>query len=573
MWTMRSKLKPRSIVAAAAIAALAMSRSAHASPEFDLQILGSTTQNGTYTSSLSDVAPGSVIYFNVVGQSASIGTTNSNTGDTPDGSTDAVSSLPTFSLSDGNGTFQSTALGTSLNNIAGGASAGTAGGSSLSVRLISTFTNDDSQLLLLTGSFKTGSVNPGMTATDSLIDSGIMKIAGSVVAITTTTGSETEQSNDPLVGYTPLTFNLAWSGGVNGSWDDTTTNFGGVAYSDGSAVIFGDTYPGGVVAHTNPIAITPGGVLPSSVTFTNTTANTYKFTTTGTVGIGGTGGVYITGGGTVIFASPNTYSGGTYISSGTLQVVNGGLLSTGAVTIGAAGKLAIGSGASLVPSALTTGAQTWTAGGTYAPKLDPGNAADLLNINGNLTLSGAGAFQITAAAGDTMLNPQSSESWEIANITGSLVGYTGPAPTAAGVNPGSQFALSVPSALFTNDNPSGSFSMSLEVVNGNDELFAVYNAAPEPGTGVLVLGGLVPFLLGRRRRLDVNRLRRLSHVVDTVHTPPVSPVACDRLSLATRRRNRSQATGLNAIPINVPAVLGPAHLVIVAGWAGLGSLR
>jgi autotransporter-associated beta strand protein len=124
---------------------------------------------------------------------------------------------------------------------------------------------------------------------------------------------------------------LVWDGHTSNSWDAASLNFtnGTTAFSNGSPVTFGDFAANGTTAvqNTNPIVIASGGVQPSSVTFTNST-NTYRLTDAdGSNGIGDNGStptsVTISGGGTVIFYSPNSYSGGTSISAGsTLSVAS-----------------------------------------------------------------------------------------------------------------------------------------------------------------------------------------------------------------------------------------------------------
>jgi autotransporter-associated beta strand protein len=318
-------------------------------------------------------------------------------------------------------------------------------------------------------------------------------------------------SSDPYLGLTQLTLDpssLTWDGGGgNGNWDiNTTANFSGHQYTDGSVVTFGDTSAtGGSVSNTNPITIASGGVQPSSVTFTNLTA-IYKFQTSGTIGIGGDGSVSITGGGTVILSSPNIYSAGTFITSGTLKAASGSLNSTGAVTIGASGKLYVGDGSSSAGT-LSTGAQTWTAGGCYLPKVSGDGTADLLTIGtsvdpvgGTLTLNGTGAFDIVPQVGAVALG-QTSEHWELAAFNSTITGYTGTLPSATGVANGagvnSQFALNT-SAL---SEPGADFSLSLvELPSGDDALYLNYTGTPEPSTGMLIIAGGATMLHRRRRK-------------------------------------------------------------------------
>ncbi len=116
---------------------------------------------------------------------------------------------------------------------------------------------------------------------------------------------------------------LNWSGTTNNNWslassDANWNNTTGTAnYSDGSAVSF----PDGAL-NTNPINIVSGGVQPSSALFT---AGTAAYTLTGGP-ISGTGSINVLGGGLVTLSNSNTYSGPTIVTSGTLQIGNGGNL-------------------------------------------------------------------------------------------------------------------------------------------------------------------------------------------------------------------------------------------------------
>jgi autotransporter-associated beta strand protein len=522
------KRKPKNPLALAALAGLLSAGLANAAPLVDLQILGSTSGTaGTYGSVVPAGTPGSQIYYEVVAQSAPSGTTNTNTnttaGKTPNGKTDSFSSIPYITLSglgSGTGTFASSAI---ASRVSGGVSQdpGTSGSSSLNFRISTAFfdgingnVNDDSQMLLLSGTYTVGtgpSSISGSYDSGSATPSGSIRLAGSLQSITAATETT---SGDPILGYTPLTFSLAWSGSISDVWDvNTTANFTGQNYTDGKIVSFGDYAADGTTAvqHVG-ISIANGGVSPASVSFINSIANTYQFTDVdGTNGIGGAASVSVTGGGTIIFSSPNNYSGGTFISAGTLKAASGSLNSTGAITIGTSGKLYVGDGSSSVPSALATGAQTWVGGGSYCAKVDGNGTADLLAIGtaqdstgGALTLSGASLstpFTIVAQAGDIALGT-ASEKWELAAFNSTITGYIGTLPSRStpSVPVDSQFILDT-SAL---SEPSSDFSLSLvELSSGHDALYlnyTNYTAAPEPGTAVLILVGAMQTLLGRRRR-------------------------------------------------------------------------
>lgn len=156
-----------------------------------------------------------------------------------------------------------------------------------------------------------------------------------------------------------VTPGLVWTGvnadgsTVNGSWDTThgSTNWsdGGVAnfYSEGRAVIFGDTNP----ITTNPVStsnvtIQTGGVNPYSVLFTNNSVD-YMFSNVGgdSAGISGSAFIVMEGTGNVTFQSANSFTGSVAINDGQLIVENGGALgSSSGVTVASGAALQLNGG-------------------------------------------------------------------------------------------------------------------------------------------------------------------------------------------------------------------------------------
>ncbi len=115
--------------------------------------------------------------------------------------------------------------------------------------------------------------------------------------------------------------NLKWKGqdATNPTfWDvNTTTNWlngaAGDKFITGDAVTFDDT------ASTFTVAIQPGSVAPGPVVFAN---NTNAYTLTGDA-LTGAGSLTKSGAATLMLANPNTYTGGTTIQAGTLQLGDG----------------------------------------------------------------------------------------------------------------------------------------------------------------------------------------------------------------------------------------------------------
>ena len=219
-------------------------------------------------------------------------------------------------------------------------------------------------------------------------------------------------------------------GGGNGTWNSTNTNWTvangstNSAWKQGLAVFEGT--PGTVTLAEN---LTMAGLDFVTNGYLITTANGSALTAAtgtileagsgviGTVGVGivGAGDVTVTNLGTVVLTATNTYTGGTTISSGILQLGNGG--ATGAIS-GAIidnGQLSLDqSDAGLVLSgiisgtgtlvqmgtgtSILTGADTYTGGTTIsAGTLQLGNGTATGSITGNIIDNGVLQFSRTDA--------------------------------------------------------------------------------------------------------------------------------------------------------------------------------
>jgi len=123
--------------------------------------------------------------------------------------------------------------------------------------------------------------------------------------------------------------NLVWTGTSGNAWDANTTanwNSSGTAakFFNGNNVTFDDTSSNGTVTLT-------GSLQPGSVTVNNG-ATAYTFGGSGQ--INGATGLLKTGTGTLAISTTNNYTGGTVISSGTIQLNNPSGLGTGMTTLG-----------------------------------------------------------------------------------------------------------------------------------------------------------------------------------------------------------------------------------------------
>ena len=164
--------------------------------------------------------------------------------------------------------------------------------------------------------------------------------------------------------------------------------------------------------------------------------------------LAGTGDVLKTGNGTVVLSGLNTYSGGTVVDAGLLEVATGGSIVGGTtvnggtfVVNGTAAGIVINTGGRLGGSG-TVGATTIASGGY----LSPGNSIGTLSVSGNLLLSPGSIYQAEIAANGgsdrvnvsgsatvsdaqvsvTMLDPQTSyvdgQTYRIVDADGGVVG-------------------------------------------------------------------------------------------------------------------------------------------------------
>ena len=270
-------------------------------------------------------------------------------------------------------------------------------------------------------------------------------------------------------------------------------------------------------------------------------SNTYANGTTisaGTLRANNTAGSG-TGSGSISVAATasGNYTGGKLGGNGTVS---------GTVTLAAGSAVKLGGIIAAGPDAttvgtLSTGNETWSRGSAYQLKLKTGGSFGSGVASGNLTgisgtagtdydtlkigtastgslltidttTGGSTAFTLDPIGTITGLTGGNTYNWVIAQIgtgTSTQITVNGVAKSASStkLNPDSSiFALDT-SALSINGNnqfssPSN-FSLYFETISGNNDLVLSYNAAPEPGTAMLVLGGALPMLMGRRRRRKV----------------------------------------------------------------------
>ncbi len=203
---------------------------------------------------------------------------------------------------------------------------------------------------------------------------------------------------------------------------------------------------------------------------------------------------------TQTLTSVNTYTGTTTINAGTLLVGVGGSISGSTTTVNATGTLG-GSG--------TTG-PIILAGGTLAPGLSPG-----ILSSGNATFSGGtAAFEITGTTVGTQYDQLS--------VTGT-VGFT--ANTALTISLGIFDPADNDAFILISNNDTDAVSLggfgftylgspltegasfivgaqafTISYAAGSDSNDVVLTAVPEPGSALMLIGGLATLLGLRRRR-------------------------------------------------------------------------
>ncbi len=324
----------------------------------------------------------------------------------------------------------------------------------------------------------------------------------------------------------------------------------------GVAATSGSTFSiGGVISGTGPLAIGTGtlagtgGSSPNpavvgngTVVFTGTN-NTYTGVTTlagdGTLALSAASSTNNISTSTAISVGTGSTLNVTALSGGGITLAGGQALGgTGAVTgnvtvaagstISAGTSMALSTGPTNTTGTLTTGNQTWSVGGKFPVKINETNGAgtgvsgsgtaggttgwDTLTMSSlNIASLGSGGntFAITLSSPGGAISDFSNTSnyvWTIASIStggpftpGAILATTNNAGQSVS---SSQFTLDTTG--FVSSNPVlSSSSFYLEAIGssgGSETLEIGYNAAPEPGTAMLVLGGAMPMLLSRRRR-------------------------------------------------------------------------
>jgi fibronectin-binding autotransporter adhesin len=198
-------------------------------------------------------------------------------------------------------------------------------------------------LLLNGGAFASGTtydlinytsfLNNGVTASNASSEFTILSGLGA-----RQTGTLTLVPSGPG-GYLALTVtgatpnSLFWTGATSTTWQSGVTgNFDLAASGTPSAYYDGDFPTFDDRGTTGTVNIAGASVAPGATVFNNSVL-AYTVSSSGGYGIAGTGSLTKNGTGAVTLATTNTYTGGTVLNSGTLNLT-GSLASTGGLTVG-----------------------------------------------------------------------------------------------------------------------------------------------------------------------------------------------------------------------------------------------
>jgi fibronectin-binding autotransporter adhesin len=305
--------------------------------------------------------------------------------------------------------------------------------------------------------------------------------------------------------------NPTWTGLNNGNWTTAVQSpnknwvaNGGTDFMPGDIVTFDDSATG-----TTNVTISDANVTPTSVLVNNTTKS---YSIAGPFGIADyTSPTQLikNGTGTVSISAPDSYSGGTILNAGTLNINSATAIGTGTLTI-AGGNI---DNTSTTPITITTNnPQNWnsdfTFGGSYPLNLGTGtvsmSASRIVTVNGTgaLTIGGniSGSNDAVTKAGTGTLVLAGSSTYTGATTvnagTLSVTGTLASSPTM-NVNNGSLLQVSgTVSNTTTNDNNgtldvSGTYTSSgnlwIAQGNGNSGTLTVESTGTV-NAGVLLIG-------------------------------------------------------------------------------------
>ena len=207
-------------------------------------------------------------------------------------------------------------------------------------------------------------------------------------------------------------FGGVWSGAASSAWDSSALNWGyGEAFSEipaGAVFVFGDLNASGGAANPNVMIATSGiNLNGGTLSFTNNGLN-YVLDAAGTLGLSGSAGINKSGSGRLTILSPNSLSGATVISAGSVLAGAVGTIPSGSLTISAGASLDIGGFSQSVGVLTNNGTLTNTGSLATLNMTSMAGSATVLSGPLNLGFFGASTFAGSLGANIASLSNMSA---------------------------------------------------------------------------------------------------------------------------------------------------------------------